>query len=44
MTLEKALRLTNRNMIVFDLLLGSAATDASTCSGVSLRAVSSRFE
>jgi hypothetical protein len=28
MTLEKALRLTNRNMIVFDLLLGSAAIAA----------------
>jgi hypothetical protein len=28
MTLEKALRLTNRNMIVFDLLLGSAAVAA----------------
>jgi hypothetical protein len=28
MTLEQALRLTNRNMIVFDLLLGSAAIAA----------------
>jgi hypothetical protein len=28
MTLESALRLTNRNMIVFDLLLGSAAIAA----------------
>ena len=28
MTLEKALRLTNRNMIAFDLLLGSAAIAA----------------
>ena len=28
MTLEKALRLTNRNMILFDLLLGSAAIAA----------------
>jgi hypothetical protein len=28
MTLEEALRLTNRNMIVFDLLLGSAAIAA----------------
>src|SRR5512133_1139632 len=28
MTLEQALRLTNRNMIVFDLVLGSAAIAA----------------
>ena len=28
MTLEQALRLTNRNMVVFDLLLGSAAIAA----------------
>ena len=28
MTLEQALRLTNRNMIAFDLLLGSAAIAA----------------
>src|SRR3954470_18085518 len=30
MTLEQALRLTNRNMIVFDLVLGSAAIAAPT--------------